>query len=99
MGPSGRSVARSYAAALDKLLPEDAPIDEDTSSSTKSLAAERYTSAMRYLVSTAPNTTKTVVDVYVEKQQVWSDAMKEWDKAKQAARGGILCSASFKTDD
>ncbi|KAI8415866.1 hypothetical protein FOFC_05493 [Fusarium oxysporum] len=86
MGPTGKSVARSYAAALDMLIPEDAPIDMDTSTVAKSKAAERYLAAMKYLTSTVPNSSKTVVDVYVEKQQIWSDAMKDWDRAKNAAR-------------
>ena len=88
MGPTGKSVARSYGAALDMLIPEDAPIDDlDKSNETKNKAAERYVAAMKYLTSTVPNSSKSVVDVYVEKQQAWSDAMKEWDQAKQAARG------------
>jgi hypothetical protein len=88
MGPTGKSVSRSYAAALDMLIPEDAPIDDlDKSTETKNKAAERYVAAMKYLTSTVPNSSKSVVDVYVEKQQAWSDAMKEWDQAKQAARG------------
>ncbi|KAH7268206.1 hypothetical protein B0J15DRAFT_578227 [Fusarium solani] len=87
MGPTGKSVSRSYAAALDMLIPEDAPIDDlDKSTETKNKAAERYVAAMKYLTSTVPNSSKSVVDVYVEKQQAWSDAMKEWDQAKQAAR-------------
>ena len=69
------------------LVPEDAPIDADTSTQSKSQAAERYSSAMKYLTSKAPNSAKTVVDVYVEKQQAWTDSMKEWDAAKQAAHG------------
>lgn len=88
MGPTGKSVSRSYAAALDMLIPEDAPIDDlDKGTETKNKAAERYVAAMKYLTSTVPNSSKSVVDVYVEKQQAWSDAMKEWDHAKQAARG------------
>ncbi|KAI8716368.1 hypothetical protein NCS52_00930200 [Fusarium sp. LHS14.1] len=87
MGPTGKSVSRSYAAALDMLIPEDAPIDDlDKSTETKNKAAERYVAAMKYLTSTVPNSSKSVIDVYVEKQQAWSDAMKEWDHAKQAAR-------------
>lgn len=89
MGPTGKSVARSYAAALDMLIPEDAPIDMDNASQAKSKAAERYTTAMTYLTSLAPNSSKTVVDVYVEKQQAWTNAMKEWDHDKQAARGKL----------
>ncbi|RTE76712.1 hypothetical protein BHE90_008799 [Fusarium euwallaceae] len=88
MGPTGKSVSRSYAAALDMLIPEDAPIDDldKNNTQTKNQAAERYVAAMKYLTSTVPNSSKSVVDLYVEKQQAWSDAMKEWDHAKQAAR-------------
>ena len=80
-------MARSYAAALDMLIPEDAPIDTDTSTTSKSQAAERYMVAMKYLTSIAAGSNKTVIDLYVEKQQAWSDAMKEWDHAKQIAHG------------
>ncbi|KAK4228622.1 hypothetical protein QBC38DRAFT_523461 [Podospora fimiseda] len=88
LGPTGKSVARSYAAALDMLIPEDAPIDTPTDVGVgghKTQAAERYLMAMKYLTSLAPNSTKTVIDVYVEKQEAWSVAMKEWDRAKQDA--------------
>ncbi|KAK3998231.1 hypothetical protein QBC44DRAFT_363760 [Cladorrhinum sp. PSN332] len=86
LGPTGKSVARSYAAALDMLIPEDAPIDMDATTKSKSQAAERYLIAMKYLTSlAAPNSNKTVIDVYVEKQEAWSAAMKEWDRAKQDA--------------
>ncbi|KAJ4258562.1 hypothetical protein NW757_003130 [Fusarium falciforme] len=69
---------------------EDAPIDDlDKSNDAKNKAAERYVAAMKYLTSTVPNSSKSVVDVYVEKQQAWSDAMKEWDQAKQAARDSV----------
>ena len=69
------------------LIPVDAPIDSDNSTSSTSKAAERYTTAMKYLTSTVPNSSKSVVDVYVEKQQAWTDAMKDWERAKQSARG------------
>jgi hypothetical protein len=86
LGPTGKSVARSYAAALDMLIPEDAPIDADASAQPNTDAAKRYSSAMNYLTSIAPNSSKSVVDVYVGKQQAWTDSMNEWEKAKQAAR-------------
>jgi hypothetical protein len=54
MGPTGKSVARSYGAALDMLIPEDAPIDMPTTGRNlvtieKTQAAERYVAAMKYL--------------------------------------------------
>uniref|UniRef100_A0A098DBI6 Uncharacterized protein n=1 Tax=Gibberella zeae (strain ATCC MYA-4620 / CBS 123657 / FGSC 9075 / NRRL 31084 / PH-1) TaxID=229533 RepID=A0A098DBI6_GIBZE len=86
MGITGKSVARSYAAALDMLIPEDAPIETDKSTATKTAAADRYVAAMRYLTSTAPNSSKSVIDVYVEKQQAYSEAMNKWEAAKTKAR-------------
>jgi hypothetical protein len=52
---------------------------------------------MKNLTSSEPNSLKTVVDVYTKKQQLWINAMKEWDKAKQAARGSfsVLFSGFF----
>ncbi|CAF3445430.1 unnamed protein product [Fusarium graminearum] len=41
---------------------------------------------MRYLTSTAPNSSKSVIDVYVEKQQAYSEAMNKWEAAKTKAR-------------
>lgn len=88
MGPTGKSVARSYAGALDMLIPEDAPIDTDKSSTTKTAAAERYTTAMKYLTGPATSGGNvSVIDIYVEKQQAYSDAMSAWDHAKQLVRG------------
>ncbi|KAG9502102.1 hypothetical protein J7337_007818 [Fusarium musae] len=86
MGVTGKSVSRSYAAALDMLIPEDAPIETDKSTATKTAAADRYVAAMRYLTSTAPNSSKSVIDVYVEKQQAYSEAMNKWEAAKAKAR-------------
>ncbi|KAG4286400.1 hypothetical protein FPRO06_07660 [Fusarium proliferatum] len=86
MGVTGKSVARSYAAALDMLVPEDAPIDTDKSTTTKTAAADRYVTAMKYLTQTAPNSSKSVIDVYVEKQQSYSEAMNKWEAAKAKAR-------------
>lgn len=96
MGPTGKSVARSYAAALDILIPEDAPIDTGNATGARSQAAERYATAMKYLTSTVPNSSRTVVDVYVEKQQAWTDSMKEWDRAKQAAKGELTFSLRMR---
>lgn len=86
MGVTGKSVARSYAAALDMLIPEDAPIDTDKSTTNKTAAADRYVAAMKYLTSNAPNSSKSVIDVYVEKQQAYSEAMNKWEAAKAKAR-------------
>lgn len=86
MGVTGKSVARSYAAALDMLIPEDAPIDTDKATSSKTAAADRYVAAMRYLTQNVPNSSKSVIDVYVEKQQAYSEAMNKWEAAKAKAR-------------
>jgi hypothetical protein len=87
MGITGKSVARSYSAALDMLIPEDAPIDTDKTTTSKTAAAERYVAAMKYLTSVAPGSSKTVIDVYVEKQQAYSLSMDKWEAAKAKVRG------------
>lgn len=86
MGVTGKSVARSYAAALDMLIPEDAPIDTDKTTTSKTAAAERYVGAMKYLTGTAPGSSKSIIDVYVEKQQAYSEAMAKWETAKAKTR-------------
>ena len=87
MGITGKSVARSYNAALDMLIPEDAPIDTDKTTTSKTAAAERYVGAMKYLTSVAPASSRSVIDVYVEKQQAYSAAIDKWEAAKAKARG------------
>lgn len=89
MGCTAKSVARSFAGALEMSIAEDAPIDMDKSTGPKSAAAERYVSAMRYLTEPVGGTRKNVIDVYVEEQQHYSEAMAEWDYAKRRARGQI----------
>ncbi|KAI1319649.1 hypothetical protein F5Y16DRAFT_390698 [Xylariaceae sp. FL0255] len=86
MGVTGKSVARSYLAALDMLIPEDAPIDSDKTTSSKTAAAERYVGAMKYLTGPAPGSSMSIIDVYVEKQQKYSEAMDKWEHAKTQAR-------------
>ncbi|KAK6352526.1 hypothetical protein TWF730_009350 [Orbilia blumenaviensis] len=86
MGVTGKSVARSYASALDMLIPEDAPIDMDKSTGAKTAAGERYLAAMKYLKSPATESSKSVIDLYVEKQQLYSEAMNKWEAAKAATR-------------
>ncbi len=86
MGITGKSVSRSYSAALDMLIPEDAPIDTDKTTTTKTAAAERYVGAMKYLTGPAPGSRRSVIDVYVEKQQAYSEAMNKWEAAKAKTR-------------
>lgn len=86
IGVTGKSVARSYSAALDMLIPEDAPIDSDKSTTSKTAAADRYVAAMNYLTRNAPKSSKSVIDVYVEKQEAYSEAMNNWEKAKAKTR-------------
>ncbi|KAI1119698.1 hypothetical protein F5Y10DRAFT_273838 [Nemania abortiva] len=86
MGVTSKSVARSYAAALDMLIPEDAPIDAADATSQKTVAAERYVGAMKYLTSSAPGSSRSVIDIYVEKQQAYAEAMSKWESAKAKCR-------------
>ena len=69
------------------LIPEDAPIDADKTTTSKTAAAERYVAAMKYLTSIAPGSSRSVINAYVEKQQAYSAAMDKWEAAKVKARG------------
>ncbi|CAI4215827.1 unnamed protein product [Parascedosporium putredinis] len=88
--PTGQSVAHSYNAALDMLIPEDPFMSGGTMGPGRTSGAERYASAMKFLSSKDRDTDMTVMDVYTKKQQAWIMAASEWEQAQKRARGELL---------
>lgn len=85
IGNTGKSVARSYSRALDALVPKKALIANGTTD-IRSPGEESYEKAMTYLTTVDPETKKTPIDIYVEKQKAWANAQTAWDTAKIDAK-------------
>ncbi|KAJ7912202.1 hypothetical protein B0H13DRAFT_2232562 [Mycena leptocephala] len=86
LGPTGRSVARSYATAISKLIPADV-------GSTKPLSEDqkRYKQAMAILSSEVPNKDgHSLVELYTVKQKAYTDAVsaktRAFDEAMKIAQ-------------
>lgn len=84
IGNTGKSVARSYARALDGLLPKKATMT--TGDAIRSPGDPAYDKAMEYLTSVNNKTGKTPIQSYVIKQANWARAWEEWQAAKQRAQ-------------
>ena len=84
LGNTGKSVARSYARALDFLVARDAEVKTEDGA-IRSPGTPGYVAAMKFL-TTKRDDGKTPVDIYIEKQTAWTLAQDAWDKAKIAAR-------------
>ncbi|KAF9649295.1 hypothetical protein BDM02DRAFT_3186460 [Thelephora ganbajun] len=81
LGPSGRSVSRSYEAALNQLTAVGTThgIDDKTKPTP---AEKRYQKAKEWLAEEVPNFTgMTRVDVYREKSDKYADAIERAAKA------------------
>ncbi|KIJ39755.1 hypothetical protein M422DRAFT_257348 [Sphaerobolus stellatus SS14] len=85
LGPTGRSVARSYGNAISKLVPagttvgidEGKPITDDQ---------KRYKQAMKFLSSEVPEKPgQSVVELYVSKQAKYTNAVSEKTRTLQEA--------------
>ncbi|KAK0729464.1 hypothetical protein B0H67DRAFT_638077 [Lasiosphaeris hirsuta] len=96
VGATGKSVARSYARALDALVPfkasihslvgQDANEAEDDPLKILSPGSKLYDNAMAYLIT--PNQrfgNRTPLEIYTEKQRAWAEAANAWDEAKARA--------------
>ncbi|KAG6908104.1 hypothetical protein DXG01_006142 [Tephrocybe rancida] len=86
LGPTGKSVARSYDAAISKLVPAEytgstVGVDvKDPNSLTEDEA--RYKKAMEWLTFADPaNKGKTRIDVYTEKQRDYTNVVEQKTKA------------------
>jgi len=80
MGPTGRSVARSYAAAISKLVPAGTPVgieDEGQLSEDQ----KRYRKAMAILSSEVPDRDITLVELYTQKEEAYTKAVEQKNRA------------------
>ncbi|RAL15379.1 uncharacterized protein BO97DRAFT_210257 [Aspergillus homomorphus CBS 101889] len=93
IGQCGKSVARSYMAALDRLVPVTAAgSNMHATNSTQALdlqfqaARDRYRGAMRYLESADERAqAQSKISTYIAKQQAWAQAVQQYseDQARQ----------------
>ncbi|KAJ8088470.1 hypothetical protein PM082_022543 [Marasmius tenuissimus] len=83
LGPTGRSVARSYGQALSKLVPSGTTVGIATEGSVLTYAQERYKQAMAWLTTLDTRLGKTRVEVYTQKQHAYTKVVE--DKARAYA--------------
>ncbi|KAJ5623003.1 hypothetical protein N7490_011608 [Penicillium lividum] len=91
MGRSGKSVARSYLAALDYLVPVAASVsgtiamNQDKALEPRlQIIRDRYKGAMRFLKSPDDmDQTRSKVSIYVAKQAAWNEAVEQYAKAQE----------------
>ncbi|KAG6864170.1 hypothetical protein C0991_011889, partial [Blastosporella zonata] len=97
LGPTGRSVARSYDAAISKLVPNGTTIGVDVEGDGSGLDGERkrHHDAMVWLTARDPQKdNKTRVEIYAEKQAAHTlsveNKVKAFDAALKRAMSGPL---------
>ncbi|KAG8741224.1 hypothetical protein FRC10_003146 [Ceratobasidium sp. 414] len=84
MGPTGKSVARSYGEVISKLVPAQSTIGVDENSMTPGQL--RYDKGMKFLSSPLPgNPGKTIINIYAEKQHAYTETVENRAKAFNAA--------------
>lgn len=91
MGRTGKSVARSYMAALDLLVPVEASVSGAIALNKGKpleprldIIRERYNRSMAYLKSPddlSPG--KSRLTTYVDKQEKWNKAMEQYSSAQE----------------
>ncbi|KAG9126047.1 hypothetical protein FRC07_005112 [Ceratobasidium sp. 392] len=79
-GPTGRSVARSYSNAISKLVPSGSTVGI-AEGATKSSDQQRYEKAMALLSTQVVGKNKTIVEIYTEKQTLYTNASDRKTKA------------------
>ncbi|KAL6798483.1 hypothetical protein J3E68DRAFT_449402 [Trichoderma sp. SZMC 28012] len=94
-GKTGKSVARSYLAALDLLVPVEASVSGVIGNDTAVIKNEhlktirdRYKLSMAYLTSpddTPGGNGKSKVDTYVQKQSMWAKEVAAYAQAQAQA--------------
>ncbi|KAG9118787.1 hypothetical protein FRC07_006524 [Ceratobasidium sp. 392] len=85
MGPTGRSVSRSYAATISKLVPAGTTVGIDDGEGMTS-EQKRYKKAMEVLSKEVPGKNGlSLVELYTQKQSTYTKAVAEKTKAFQAA--------------
>ena len=87
IGNTGKSVVRSYSRSLDVLIPAKATIS--SADGIRSPGHANYDHALEFLTTTAPGHSKTVVDVYRDKQIAWSKERSAWDAAMVKTAGEL----------
>ena len=99
MGKTGRSVGRSYMAALDALIPVEASVSGLIASPSgvppeghRKIIKDRYDGAMKYLISPEEDSSgnplpKSKLTRYVDKQVEWAKAVETYAKAQELQQG------------
>ncbi|KAL4403651.1 hypothetical protein CABS03_14911 [Colletotrichum abscissum] len=106
-GKTGKSVARSYLAALDLLVPVEASVSGVVSNETGNITdprlktiRERYKYSMGYLTSsddTPSGNGRTKVETYVMKQSAWAKEVAEYQRAQAETLRGLTPPAGATT--
>ncbi|KAF5582969.1 hypothetical protein FPANT_8304 [Fusarium pseudoanthophilum] len=85
VGIERKSVAQSYARAIDSLIPAN-PVFTP-SPGIPSRGKLDYAKSMELLKKKVPGTSKTIIDVYRDKEMKWVERQQAWEQAKiNAAR-------------
>ncbi|CAE7138793.1 unnamed protein product [Rhizoctonia solani] len=85
MGPTGRSVSRSYATTISKLVPAGTTVGVDDGAEMTA-EQKRYKQAMETLSREVPGKNGvSLVELYTQKQATYTKAVAEKTKAFQAA--------------
>ncbi|KAG8724408.1 hypothetical protein FRC09_019026 [Ceratobasidium sp. 395] len=75
LGPTGRSVARTYTNAISKLVSSGSTVGINEGE-TKSKDQQRYEQGMAILSSQVAGKNKSIVELYTEKQKAYTEAVK-----------------------
>ncbi|TVY74253.1 hypothetical protein Focb16_v005142 [Fusarium oxysporum f. sp. cubense] len=75
-----KSVARSYARAIDSLIPASPTFTP--SPGIPSHGKMDYAKSMEFLKQKVPGTSKTIVEIYRDKEMKWTEQQQIWEKAK-----------------
>jgi hypothetical protein len=92
LGRSGKSVARSYAAALDLLVPVETSISgaiagaDITQDPSKQLIKNQYDKAMHQLAEKPDKNGKSKLENYIIKQTAWAEAEAKFAKVQKEQR-------------
>ncbi|KAF9773229.1 hypothetical protein IL306_009002 [Fusarium sp. DS 682] len=80
IGNKRRSVSRSYSRAIDALIPASPTFSPN--GGIPRHGKMDYAKSMVFLKQQAPGTTKTIAEVYYEKEMKWAKLQQEWEEAK-----------------
>jgi hypothetical protein len=106
MGRTGKSIARSYMAALDCLIPVEASIsgsialNKDKALEPRAqIICDRYNCAMNFLKSPDElNQGRSKLSTYVNKQEFWNKAVEQYSIAQERQQN-IIKNGHLKADD